>query len=59
MKIITEVNNSIGPKIDVTKNYSRLPKSMNYPQPNDSGQPVYPALFKKSSKTGTFKGGLK
>jgi hypothetical protein len=45
-------------RVDVTKNYSRLPKSMNQPQPNDAGQPVYGKLFEKAAKAGTAKGGI-
>ncbi len=54
----TEIRNELGPQVDVTKNYSRLPKSHYDPQPNDYGQPVYKELFKKNAKSGTAKGGI-
>jgi len=57
--IHTEIRNEIGPKIDVTKNYSRLPKSMNQPQPNDAGQPVVTAFYNKAARPGISKGGIK
>ncbi|HHT9129526.1 MAG TPA: hypothetical protein ACFYEC_01510 [Candidatus Brocadiaceae bacterium] len=44
---LTERRNEVGPKIDVGKNFSRLPKSHNDPIPNDYGQPVVPRVFKK------------
>jgi hypothetical protein len=53
----TEKVDRIGAQIDVTKNYSRLPKSFNDPQPNDFGEPVYKTLYCKEGKTGIVKGG--
>ncbi len=55
----TEIKNDTGPRMDVTKNYSRLPKSHYDPQPNDYGHPVYDTLFKKSAKSGMAKGGIR
>jgi hypothetical protein len=54
----TEIRNELGPQVDVTKNYSRLPKSHYDPQPNDYGHPVYDTLYKKAAKAGTAKGGI-
>ena len=55
----TEVRNEVGAKVDVTKNYSRLPKSNSVSQPNDAGEPVVTAYYNKMAKPGIAKGGIK
>jgi len=55
----TEIRDDIGPKMDVTKNFSRMPKTYNDPQPNDFGEPARETLYTKSSKAGMAKGGMK
>jgi hypothetical protein len=56
---LTERRESQTPRVDVTKNFSRLPKTFNDPQPNDAGEPVTRQHFKKNAPAGTNKGGLK
>ncbi len=56
---LTERRDEIGDKIDVTKNFSRLPKVHQDPQPNDFGEPVHRELYKKDGKAGIVKGGIK
>lgn len=56
---LSERKNTEGPHPDVSMNYSRLPKVNMNPLPNDSGNPVYKTLYKKSAKMGMAKGGIK
>jgi len=55
----TEVQNHEGPKPDVTKNFSRLPKAHWVPQPNNYGEPVAHRVLKKAGAGGVQKGGIK
>lgn len=55
----TERRSEASPQPDVTKNYSRLPKIHWVPQPNNLGNPVGEALYRKAGKTGMHKGGTK
>ena len=56
---LTERRNNIGPKIDVTKNFSRLPKTHQDPQPNDFGEIRGNTEYMKSAKAGIAKGGIR
>lgn len=55
----TERHNEALPQPDVTKNFSRLPKTHWVPQPNNYGEPVSHALSKKAGAKGQHKGGNK
>jgi hypothetical protein len=53
----TERTNEALPKLDITKNFSRLPKTHWVPQPNNFGNPVVDTLYKKAGAKGQHKGG--
>lgn len=55
----TEIRNEATPEPDVTKNFSRLPKIHQVPQPNNFGEPVVNTLYKKAGPKGMHKGGDK
>ena len=55
----TERHNEEGPKPDVTKNFSRLPKTHWVPQPNNYGEPVAHRVMRKAGAGGIQKGGIK
>jgi len=56
---MTERRNEALPEPDVTKNFSRLPKTHWVPQPNNYGEPVVDTLYKKAGAKGMHKGGDK
>lgn len=54
----TERHNNAPERPDVTKNFSRLPKSHWVPQPNNMGEIRAKPVLNKASSKGIFKGGL-
>ncbi len=59
MSARTERHSEALPRLDITKNFSRLPKIHWVPQPNNAGEPVVNTLYKKAGAKGQRKGGIR